>query len=171
MILYFSGMLIMERLLTVPPELKPEIEAAFPVDLRLYCLLHWSPVLDMCALEVTRAVPSGQYPASGGNDGWTEWIPALCAVFMSPSLAIVIPAAVLSRGSFPSCLFLALSGAPSAWLFNAHEPRPETVQRASGYGGWVSVTNIVGPILTSLDQMVIGSVILAWQLSRIIRCR
>lgn len=81
-------------------------------------------------------------------------IPALCAVYVDNSLATVIPVAFLVRLTTALLVFwhlgrtekLGLGGFDRAWgrdLFR--------------YGAWVSVTNIVGPILTSLDQFLIGS--------------
>jgi len=155
LILYFSGMLIMERLLTVPPELKPEIEAAFPW---ISCLLPLALVsgVGYGALESReRFLAVNTLQVVGTTVG--QVIPALCAVFMSPSLAIVIPAAVLSR-VFSILLVLGFV-AREEWPL---DPRTFDLKRCRellGYGGWVSVTNIVGPILTSLDQMVIGSLL------------
>lgn len=81
-------------------------------------------------------------------------VPALCAVFISPSLEWVIPAAFLIR---------LLTTVQVFWhLRRVDRLRLTRYDRGQGgalfkYGAWVSVTNIVGPILTSLDQFVIGS--------------
>lgn len=81
-------------------------------------------------------------------------VPALCAVFVSPSLEWVIPAAFLIRLLTTVQVFWHLSRVDRLRLTGYDRGRGTALFR---YGAWVSVTNIVGPILTSLDQFVIGS--------------
>ncbi|OYQ31761.1 hypothetical protein CHU95_21785 [Niveispirillum lacus] len=81
-------------------------------------------------------------------------VPALCAVFISPSLEWVIPAAFLIRLLTTVQVFWHLSRVDRLRLTRYDRGQGRSLFK---YGAWVSVTNIVGPILTSLDQFVIGS--------------
>lgn len=81
-------------------------------------------------------------------------VPALCAVFISPSLEWVIPAAFLIRLLTTIQVFWHLSRVDRLRLTRYDRGQGNSLFK---YGAWVSVTNIVGPILTSLDQFVIGS--------------
>ncbi len=81
-------------------------------------------------------------------------VPALCAVFISPSLEWVIPAAFLIRLLTTVQVFWHLSRVDRLRLTRYDRGHGQSLFK---YGAWVSVTNIVGPILTSLDQFVIGS--------------
>lgn len=155
LILYFSGVLIMERLLSVSQELKPEIEAAFPW---ISCLLPLALVsgVGFGVLESReRFLVINILQVVGMTVG--QLIPALCAVFVSPSLAFVIPAAVLSR--ILSILLILGFVARDEWPLDLRTFDRKRCRELLGYGGWVSVSNIVGPVLMSLDQLVIGSVL------------
>jgi O-antigen/teichoic acid export membrane protein len=84
-------------------------------------------------------------------------LPLLCAVFISPSLSIVIPATVLSRGLsviLTLGFVLYVEGLPHLRSFDR-----KRAWELLGYGGWVSVSAIINPLLHSLDQLVIGSVL------------
>jgi O-antigen/teichoic acid export membrane protein len=78
-------------------------------------------------------------------------------VFISPSLSIVIPATVLSRALSVILTFgfvLYDEGLPHLRSFDR-----KRAWELLGYGGWVSVSAIINPLLHSLDQLVIGSVL------------
>jgi O-antigen/teichoic acid export membrane protein len=82
--------------------------------------------------------------------------PALVAVFVSPSLAVVIPTAAVAQASgviLVLAVVYRIEGPFSVWAFDRKEAR-----LLLGYGGWISVSNIVSPILASLDQFLIGSI-------------
>jgi O-antigen/teichoic acid export membrane protein len=84
-------------------------------------------------------------------------VPVICAVVIGPSLSIVIPAAVLSRSLSNAAVILyamRAEGLYRIWGFDWSRGRS-----LLAYGGWVSVTNIIDPLLTSLDQILIGSLI------------
>ncbi|MGH6812201.1 MAG: flippase [Methylocella sp.] len=155
LILYLAGTLLIEYLIAVPADLKPEISTAMPW---IACLLPLALVSGVAAgaLEASeRFLTVNVMQVAGSTIG--QVLPLLCAVFISPSLSFVIPAAALARG----LSVLLILG------FVLREERPITLRsldwkRAKGllsYGGWVSVTNIISPILTSLDQLVIGSLL------------
>lgn len=83
-------------------------------------------------------------------------VPLAAAVAISPSLAVVIPVAVGVRAVTSIPLALAVR----ATLPVRHRPRLHVarMRQLLGYGAWVTVTNIVGPILVSVDRFLIGVV-------------
>ena len=89
------------------------------------------------------------------NTALTQIGPLLVAVFISPELTWLIPAVVLARASGLLLQFVGvwrfLPIVPSA-LFNRTRARALFT-----YGGWISLTNIVGPVLVTFDRMLIGA--------------
>ncbi|MDQ6702146.1 MAG: flippase [Pseudomonadota bacterium] len=154
-ILYLSGNFLIERLLSVPADLKPEIETAFPW---VACVLPLALVAGLAtgALESReRFLAANMLQVMGTTAGLV--VPVICAVFISPSLSVVIPAAIIAR------VVSVLLSLGFAFRGERHlSPRnfDWTWGRALlGYGGWISVSNIIGPLLSSVDQLVIGSVL------------
>ncbi|MBU2737243.1 flippase [Acidithiobacillus concretivorus] len=88
------------------------------------------------------------------NTAVTQVGPLLVAVFISPELAWLIPAVVLARASGLLLQFIGvwrfLPIVPAA-LFNKKQART-----LFSYGGWISISNIVGPVLVTFDRMLIG---------------
>lgn len=88
------------------------------------------------------------------NTTLTQLIPLGVALWYGPDLAWLIPAVVIARfvGIIP-LLVAVWRGLPlvRAPLFAGNKVRGLFV-----YGGWVTVSNVVSPILTTLDRMIIG---------------
>jgi O-antigen/teichoic acid export membrane protein len=82
--------------------------------------------------------------------------PVVAAVFISPSLAVVVPAAALAQASGAIAILAVvyrLEGPFSLRAVDWGEAR-----KLLGYGGWMFATNVLYPALASADQFVIGSV-------------
>ena len=80
--------------------------------------------------------------------------PLAAAYLISPRLQVIVPVAVAVR---------AVSAVPLVILVRAALPmrnrprfRAARMRSLLSYGAWISVTNFVGPILTSLDRLLIG---------------
>jgi O-antigen/teichoic acid export membrane protein len=149
------GSYLLQHVLAVPDALKPEIAQAFPWIVGLFPLALVSGV-GVGALESReRFLLANVLQVSGGSLG--QIVPVLLAVVVSPSLAIVIPAAAVARALTVAAVLIAVyrnEGPLSLAAFDRHQAR-----KLLGYGGWISVSGIISPILTSLDQFVIGSVL------------
>ena len=83
-------------------------------------------------------------------------LPLFAAIFLSASLSVVLPAVVLARvlaivALFVICIRAVPIGVPRL-------PSKNQAMEMLSFGGWVSVSSFVGPILDSLERMVIGSV-------------
>jgi O-antigen/teichoic acid export membrane protein len=149
------GSYLLQHVLAVPDALKPEIAQAFPWIVGLFPLALVSGV-GIGALESReRFLLANVLQVSGTSLG--QIVPVILAVAVSPSLAIVIPAAVVARALTVAAILIAVwrdEGPLSPAVFDRHQAR-----KLLSYGGWISVSGVISPILTSLDQFVIGSVL------------
>ena len=85
-----------------------------------------------------------------------QLVPLLAAYAIGPELSIIIPAAIVAR-AVPVILFAAAASRrlpPRMCRFER-----ERLKALFTYGGWVMVTNLVGPILVSVDQFVIAALL------------
>lgn len=86
-----------------------------------------------------------------------QTVPLLISFLIGPQLNIIIPAAVVSRCVVLVPLFFAVR----KLLPLTNRPRIDRRRARDllGYGAWVSVTNVVGPILSTFDRFVIGVIL------------
>jgi O-antigen/teichoic acid export membrane protein len=149
------GSYLLQHVLAVPDALKPEIAQAFPWIVGLFPLALVSGV-GMGALESREHfLLANVLQVFGGSLG--QIVPVILAVTVSPSLAVVIPAAVVARALTVTAILIAIyrdEGPLWPAAFDRHQAK-----KLLGYGGWISVSGVISPVLTSLDQFVIGSVL------------
>jgi O-antigen/teichoic acid export membrane protein len=149
------GSYLLQQVLTVPDVLKPEIAKAFPWIVGLFPLALIAGV-GIGALESReRFLLANVLQVSGMSLG--QIVPAILAVMVSPSLAIVIPAAATVRALTVVAILIVVyrdEGPLSPAAFDRHQAK-----QLLNYGGWISVSGIIDPILSSLDQFVIGSAV------------
>lgn len=151
--LSLGGMFIFIEVLSVPPDLLPEIQHALPWVAGLLPLALVSGV-GIGALESReRFLAANLFQVCGTSAG--QVIPMLLAVTFSPSLAIVVPAAAVTRGITVLGISILVSSHEGP-LRLSHFKSCE-VKRLLRYGGWISVSAVISPIMTTLDQFVIGS--------------
>jgi len=81
-------------------------------------------------------------------------LPVLCAVFIGPELTIVIPATFVASLLSAVLMLSFIARTERITTFRTFDQR--RVRELVGYGAWVSVTNVIGPLLTSIDQILIG---------------
>jgi O-antigen/teichoic acid export membrane protein len=81
-------------------------------------------------------------------------LPLISAVMIGPSLAIVIPAAFVARAVSVGLIliYIARTERPALGGFDRRY-----FGELFGFGAWVTVTNIISPLLDSIDQLLIGS--------------
>ncbi len=87
----------------------------------------------------------------------TQLVPLGVAYWHGPDLAWLIPAILFVRaaGSLPMLVAVARAlplGAGGRF-------KKSLLRELFSYGGWISVSNLLAPILTTVDRMVIGSVL------------
>ena len=91
------------------------------------------------------------------NSALTQIIPLVVAISISPELTWLIPAIVLARASGLVLLFAGvwrfLPIVPSALFDHARARALFT------YGGWISISNIIVPVLATFDRILIGALL------------
>jgi O-antigen/teichoic acid export membrane protein len=149
------GSYLLQHGLSIPEALKPEIAQAFPWIVGLFPLALVSGV-GIGALESgEQFLLANLLQVCGTSLG--QIVPVILAVTVSPSLALVIPAAVVARALTLAAILIAVyrsEGPLSLAAFDRTQAR-----QLLRYGGWISVSGIISPILTSIDQFVIGAVL------------
>ena len=83
-----------------------------------------------------------------------QLVPLLAAYALGPELSIIIPAAIVAR-AVPVILFAA--AASRRLPLRACRFALDRLKGLFTYGGWTMVTNLVAPILASVDQFVIAA--------------
>ena len=153
-ILFILGGFLLNHVISIPDALRPEVAEAFPWIAAVFPMALISGV-GIGALESREQFLLANVLQILGMS-LTQIAPALVAVFVSPSLTAVIPTAAVAQAS-SVVLVLAvvywMEGPFSVRAFDRNEARA-----LLGYGGWISVSNIVSPILASLDQFLVGSI-------------
>jgi len=154
-ILTLIGRWLANRFLHLSPDISAEFDAAFPW---VTCMLPLALVsgVGVGAIESReRFLASNVLQTTGNVLG--QVLPVTCALLFGPSLAIVIPAALAAR--------LLTVVAIGTYVVRTEQIRGWRVfDRGRGralfsYGAWVSVTNLLSPLLESLDQLMIGSIL------------
>lgn len=154
-VLAVGGSYFLQHVLNVPDALKPEIARAFPWIVGLFPLALVAGV-GVGALESReRFLLANLVIVGGGAAG--QIVPVILAVLVSPSLALVIPAAASIRGLTVLTILIVMWRSEGPLSFRHFDHRQ--AGKLFSYGGWVTVTGVVGPILTSADQFVIGTVL------------
>ena len=94
-----------------------------------------------------------------GNALGAQLVPLAVAYWRGPDLAWLIPAVIIARmlGTIPS--FFVLRKAMPLGIGGGFDR--SMLKPLFTYGGWVTISNLINPILGSMDRMLIGSVLSA----------
>ena len=151
-ILYLAGSPILHELMTLSGELGVEVDNSLP----------W--IAGMLPLALLAGVGTGTLDSHErffiGNMlhlvGMTlgQVLPLICAVIIGPTLPVVIPAAFVARAISVALIlgFVARIERPALFVFDR-----KRCKELMGFGAWVTVTNVIGPILVSIDRFFIAS--------------
>lgn len=151
-IMYASAAIVLERVLNITPSIHAEVWSAVP----------WIAVLLPAALVsglISGSLESRERFASANlisvlSTSIGQVTPVICATVVSNKLDYVIPTAVLTR---LFCIVAAL-----IYVYRCERPLAarhfdrHTARELLRYGGWVTVSSIISPMLVSLDQFVVG---------------
>jgi O-antigen/teichoic acid export membrane protein len=154
-LLYVTGLVLLKEFVLLEGELRTEVLAAFPWTVLMLPLAMVSSI-GIGALESReRFLSANILQITGYVLG--QLAPVGCAIFVSPSLAVLVPAALAGRALATITVFafvvVAEGGVNPRAFDRAHIPR------LFKYGAWVSVTNLLNPILSSADQIMIGTLL------------
>ncbi|WP_198290166.1 oligosaccharide flippase family protein [Methylosinus sp. LW4] len=155
LLLATTGGYLLSDILRISDELRHEVAIAFPWIVCLFplALLSGFGIGVIESRENFLIVNIIQFFGTAAG----QILPIVLAFLVDPSLAVVIPAAVISRGVCMLVLLLAAfrgEGFFGGGAFDALQAK-----KLLSYGGWVSASSIIGPILLSFDQFVIGAVL------------
>lgn len=153
-IIFILGEYLLWHFISIPDALMPEVAKSFPWMAAVFPLALISGV-GIGALESNERFLLANVMQILGTSA-SQIAPAIVAVVVGPSLTIVIPTAVVAQAlsvAFVLAVVYRLEGPFSLRAFDRREARA-----LLGYGGWISVSSIISPLLASFDQFLIGSI-------------
>jgi O-antigen/teichoic acid export membrane protein len=151
-ILYLVGSQVLHRLTTLSGELGVEVEGSLP----------W--IAGMLPLALLVGVGTGTLDSQErffiGNVlhlvgvVLIQTLPLICAVTIAPTLTVVIPAAFVARAISVALIlgFVAQIERPALLTFDR-----KRLKELLRFGAWVTVTNLIGPLLVSIDRFLVAS--------------
>lgn len=153
-VLYVFGALMLKHFVSMPDEISAEVSQALPW---IACLLPLTLISAAGAgalesRELFLLVNSIQIFSMT----LAQIAPVVAAIFVSPSLTVVIPTAAVAQGLGAIAVLAAVYRLEGPFSFRAVDWGE--ARKLLGYGGWMFATNVLYPALASADQFVIGSV-------------
>jgi len=149
------GHYILGWFVSIPVDLKGELQAAVTW---VACLLPLSTTgaVFVGALEAhERFLELNLIQVAGAI--LSQLIPLLAVIAIGPRIETAIAATVLTRLATTVPIFILALRQCADGL--APRLMPATAHELLRYGGWITVSNIAGPILVSIDQFMIGALI------------
>ena len=152
-VLFVFGAFLLEYFISVPDELKSEVSRSLPW---IACLLPLTllSTAGAGALESRELFPLVNAIQIVGTTV-TQVAPVIMAVFVSPSLTVVIPTQAVAQGLGAIAVLAVVYRLEGPFSLRAIDWRE--ARKLLGYGGWMFATNVATPALASADQFVIGS--------------
>lgn len=154
LVLWGAAALVFQLVVDIPDALAIEVQAALPILALAFPLLLASSV--MAGALMGREEFLRQNIVRVGEGTMIQLVPLAVAAFIAPSLPHLVAAVLAVRATSSVALFgLCLRRLPAG--FRPRLDRRE-IRPLFGYGGWVTVTSAIGPLLSSLDRVIIGAV-------------
>jgi O-antigen/teichoic acid export membrane protein len=150
---YFVGSSLLPRFLPLTLAMGSEVQAAFGWIACLFPVALLASVTRGAIEARERFFVVNVLDIIGFSLG--QILPILFAIFIGPSLVVIIPAALLAR-----VLSFVLNLVCVAHLENLRTLRVfdrSHLRQLLSYGMWVSLTSVISPLLTSADQLLVGS--------------
>jgi O-antigen/teichoic acid export membrane protein len=152
-VLYLAGGFLLHRLLHLPDELDGEVQSALPVIAAMLPLALVGGV-GRGALEAReRFLAVNLLDLIGISLG--QILPLLCAVLIGPALPILVPAAFAARAISVGLIFCVVARTEGMTGLRAFDR--QRLSELLGFGAWVTVINVIGPLLGSIDHLLVGS--------------
>ena len=154
-LLFVVGGYMFAYVLSIPPDLKEEVARSFPWMVGLFPMTLVAGVGSGALESRERFLLANSLQILGSSLG--QIVPVIMAVWVSPSLTVVIPSVAIVQAASMIVIGVfvyRLEGPFSLRAFDWSEART-----LLHYGGWVTVTSVIFPILVSADQFLIGSLI------------
>ncbi len=157
LILYFAARPLFNTTFKMPAAMRAEVLAVLPW---LAASVPVSIITGVFAGALQARDRFGELNViSVANAALSQLVPLGVAYRHGPDLKWLIPAVLLTRmlGAIPTCIVL-VRAVP---LGVGGHFDPTRMRTLFHYGGWVTITNLLNPILTTMDRMLIGSVLSA----------
>ncbi len=155
LIVYFGGRSIFMTYFNMPEELRAEVMASVPW---LAASVPVSIVVGVLGGALQARERFGLFNSiSIGSAIVTQLLPLAVAVWWGPDLRVLIPAVLISRTASSIPMGIALIRTLPLGVGGSFDQ--SRVKPLFNYGGWITLTNFLNPVLTSMDRMLIGSVL------------
>nr|WP_295884910.1 oligosaccharide flippase family protein [uncultured Devosia sp.] len=82
-------------------------------------------------------------------------VPLIVAILVGPELYYIVPAAVGIRAL--TCLTLIIVSARTEGIRKVQWIEPPLLTELASFGGWVTLSNLVSPVMASMDTAVVGA--------------
>jgi O-antigen/teichoic acid export membrane protein len=152
-LLLLIGPSIFREILSVPPELQAETLAALP------WLALAVPVLTMTSVAFSALEGQERFLSinvvAASTTILSQLAPLAWALWRGPDLFALIAAIVLSRLAGLTVAFLACFRLLP--LTRVHYPDGVRFRTLIKYGGWITITGLLAPFLTTIDQLMISA--------------
>jgi O-antigen/teichoic acid export membrane protein len=153
-VLYVFGGLLLKHFISVPAALSPEVSQSLPW---IACLLPLTLVSSAAAGALdSRELFLLVNLIQTVSMTLAQVAPVIMAVFVSPSLTVVIPTAVAAQAFGAITVLICVYRLEGP--FSLREIDWGEARKLLGYGSWMFATNVINPALGSADQFIIGSV-------------
>jgi O-antigen/teichoic acid export membrane protein len=154
-LLYLIGGFLLEHFIKLPDALRPEVAGSLPW---MACLLP----MTLVAAAGAGALESRERfllvnCIQVATTTLSQIAPVVVAVTISPSLTAVIPAAALAQAASVVAMLAVVYWFEGPFSFRAFDRKE--ARTLLGYGGWMTVTNLIYPALAAADQFIIGSIV------------
>ncbi|MFM2044492.1 MAG: hypothetical protein RLY86_3068, partial [Pseudomonadota bacterium] len=146
------GGMVFQWWFDLPPDLAAEAAAALPWLGAMLPMALLSGIAIGALESKERFLAANVLQVTGSTLG--QVVPVIIAMHVGPGLDLVIPAAFAMR---LVSLVLILGVLAHSERIRPYRFDPKVGRSLFQYGAWVSVTGVVGPILTSVDQVIIGA--------------
>jgi O-antigen/teichoic acid export membrane protein len=154
-LLFLVGGYLFQNVLSVPADLKREIAQSLPWMVCLFPMTLVAGVGSGALESRERFLLANSLQILGMS--LSQIAPVVMAVFVSPSLTVVMPSVLVMQAASTIvtgvCVYR-LEGPFSFRVFDWAEART-----LLHYGGWVTVTSVIYPILIAADTFLIGALI------------
>jgi O-antigen/teichoic acid export membrane protein len=155
LVVYFAARPLFMSAFKMPDNLRAEVIASLPWLASSVPLSIATGVLGG-AMQARESFASFNF-INACNALATQTVPLAVAYWHGPNLKWLIAAVLITRtvGSIP--MFVVLKRALPFGVGGAFQTH--LVRTLFSYGGWVTISNLIMPILTTMDRVVIGNVI------------
>jgi O-antigen/teichoic acid export membrane protein len=152
-ILFFAGQALLHHLMLLSDPINTEVGSAFPWIAGMLPLALLAGVATGALESRERFFIVNVLDLTGSVFGQT--IPIACAIFFGPSLGVVIPAAFLARSLSVGLSLVCVARIEQLSTWRGFDQ--SKMRDLFGFGAWVSITSVISPLMTSIDQLLVGS--------------